>query len=1335
MPKTIAAAPAASTVPTHLEIANLPLLQPFRTVTFPNPESTQLIQALHTEQEVANVVELYRNRVTTLREERSKLISEAEKSAKDHKDQQSANNSNSSSGATGGNANKSQKLKKKDNKPKLSQQVQSKLKQMDNEIRNNDDMASRYQQELLLHTQYTRGIFQMAYTKIAMRLETQNATAATIDALEESFAFFCPRQTIQSNIINNQDQELWDDSQRVAYVREMCPVMRAHHRPSSAGLFSLPYVTKFQCTPETSGVVMAILDELYQKTITEEMKTRMKDVTDEAKLKVLRHCEDMLEKKTELTTELVRKHYRKKSIRLHPDRNGEETRPIFEEFTDARDVFANVELRQLYMTQMLDVFSKIGPDHIEIAHEAWNKKHRPDAAEQANGSRKREDKKDGAPLQIEGTLNLSQTQKGVMVTKYNRGKGETFKIDVYALEPRYEFYGKVRNIRVDLKSSRNERRSFTIQRREIISNIQLDCHRQPILRQLVTVKETELNPGLWEFVAHIQLDPIGSDIMNPVNATGEVIQLKPSSLTTFNVVDRAFQKMVEEFATTEQRCINVHAALSAVVRQLRASGGSSQSALERYGKFHKVLVRARQLYDALEAKMERSGLKSNIYHRLGSLLQESRQLFAEMENTANSVAKKKLNKNDAKRFKTYVATVLESNKPSTWMKNVSKAELCRNGGSPDPINRLYQLFIEGKGKYTLLFDSEMYKVAAVRDDLFSTNQCRKLATRGEEVCRREKEEEEAAIAAEEKKKKEEEEQAKMLKDIEMRHKWGMVGQNILIKGLTSAKGKEMNNLFARVLNYVVEKDRFEVEMLSTKAKALLKIDNMDVYYGYIPDEPAPTRQTETKVESSAASTSTNTSKNSGSKKNKPRKAEKEPQASQKATPKPDTTKMSKTVYVVSSYSKSLTGKKGRKKKDLVERSGANISVKTFVVNNFVAVDLNGTATAVWKAFALIQEAVGPENVSEVEPSPPPPPKQTAPKAQAPPVSERPPFCPTSTFQAISVPEAESNMSRQLEKSLEKGMRGVSATPETLMSSPNYSFGEELLVSKPAELPSEIGIEGLNLPKKSSNDPSIGSVSSLNDRSIASRAPSISPAVKNDQLLSFLKSQHQCIKGSVEDFCSWLVKSEDIDSISALKEAVVDEDYLNETLKVGNGESGMKGFKRKAFQRAVLDYQEPPQQVVTVAQAQPYSGVPPLNNKGGINDELDSDKRSLGMSTLESAFLPSNLFATPRRETVDPPPELLCPIELVLMTTDPVLAADGVTYERRAITNWFKANIAKIKKAEEALKINPFSDSDRRILETGITSPALGTKMTSLYLTENINVRNMARDFQNAEAAA
>ena len=79
--------------------------------------------------------------------------------------------------------------------------------------------------------------------------------------------------------------------------------------------------------------------------------------------------------------------------------------------------------------------------------------------------------------------------------------------------------------------------------------------------------------------------------------------------------------------------------------------------------------------------------------------------------------------------------------------------------------------------------------------------------------------------------------------------------------------------------------------------------------------------------------------------------------------------------------------------------------------------------------------------------------------------------------------------------------------------------------------------------------------------------------ENDPLLVFLRSQHQCIRGNVVEFYIWLVKSEYIDSMTTLKEAVSEDDYLNNEMKVGNGSSGLQSFKRKAFQRAVQEYVE------------------------------------------------------------------------------------------------------------------------------------------------------------------
>jgi len=90
----------------------------------------------------------------------------------------------------------------------------------------------------------------------------------------------------------------------------------------------------------------------------------------------------------------------------------------------------------------------------------------------------------------------------------------------------------------------------------------------------------------------------------------------------------------------------------------------------------------------------------------------------------------------------------------------------------------------------------------------------------------------------------------------------------------------------------------------------------------------------------------------------------------------------------------------------------------------------------------------------------------------------------------------------------------------------------------------------------------------------SNAPSSFTSLnENDPLLVFLRSQKQCIKGSVDEFYLWLVKYENIESMMALKEAVSDDDYLNDTMRIGDRSYGVKGFKLSTFKRVVLDYVE------------------------------------------------------------------------------------------------------------------------------------------------------------------
>lgn len=465
----------------------------------------------------------------------------------------------------------------------------------------------------------------------------------------------------------------------------------------------------------------------------------------------------------------------------------------------------------------------------------------------------------------------------------------------------------------------------------------------------------------------------------------------------------------------------------------------------------------------------------------------------------------------------------------------------------------------------------------------------------------------------------------------------------------------------------------------------------------------------------------------------------------------DNGKLKKTIYVKSAQAKKLTGKRGRKKKELMNKSGAeDIQIMTSAIGNYVPVHFTGSRQAVWKAIALIQEAIGMENVTEKPPPPPaaaptpvvvsPQAVRAAPPAPAPVVPSRPvaPPAPVAKKPVINSQQQQPNPSFVNPSSLPPGfekpaVHQVSTSESETQPTSQYSFGDALLppglmgVSPTNAVPSEIGIH----TQGSQNLQSVteASISSLNDRSNASKTQYSNLTLnENDPLLVFLRSQHQCIKGDVGQFYVWLVKSEDIDSMTALKEAVSDEDYLNDNMKVGNGSSGLKGFKRKAFQRAVNDY------VI-----KPTDTVPPKTQKISSNDSTSLN----GMNNNAfngNAFLPSNLFGNddPSPATItklnDPPEELVCPISLVLMTVDPVLAADGVTYERLSIENWFRTNMAKIQIAEENLKWNPRSEQDLRVVATGVLSPAFGVRMKNLALRPNIGVRNMARAYKERMVA-
>ena len=189
------------------------------------------------------------------------------------------------------------------------------------------------------------------------------------------------------------------------------------------------------------------------------------------------------------------------------------------------------------------------------------------------------------------------------------------------------------------------------------------------------------------------------------------------------------------------------------------------------------------------------------------------------------------------------------------------------------------------------------------------------------------------------------------------------------------------------------------------------------------------------------------------------------------------------------------------------------------------------------------------------------------------------------------------------------------------------------------------------------------------------------------LLAFLREHADCFKGSPEAFCEWLVGTEDICSLCDLADAASDDDYLRDVLQQGDGMSvGVKGFKRAAFQKAAMAAR---------------------NNAKTTSNSADND---------------------------EPPAELMCPISHVLMTQDPVIAADGYTYERHAIEAWFQKQQLQVATARGQIAAGLNSHQAHAIIERGVLSPMTHTKLPHLLVLPNTAVRTMARDVAAKHAA-
>jgi hypothetical protein len=409
----------------------------------------------------------------------------------------------------------------------------------------------------------------------------------------------------------------------------------------------------------------------------------------------------------------------------------------------------NDELRQRYLKEMMNVYAYYGrSDMLNQSHGSWMARHCG------------KEIKDAAPKEevrrLEGGLHQVNLKAPLV-----KEEGDRVEVSVPLPRPLYEFYSRVRSITVAFSSTHDVVYEMKMNRSAIIESLNWKRNEEQILPSQICVGSKVLGPGVWEITWAADLDTVGTDVTNVSNATGESIQTTTSYANNVIIEDRARMRNMQQFELLEWQCKGIKGQLSAALQKFNSAGSN------RYGACHETLVRAAKMHRSLREAMDKVSMKSEVYGDLGILLDSSRGAMVQMED----IKRRKEKKDDVRRFKAFMAGVLESKNPVEWIRNVTEMDLEREGGD---LNRLYQLFAEGKGKCALLIDSEMLKEASLRGDLFSPKQCKELESRSGAVAVQEAKEEEEARLANEQRLKEEEAREKVLREAERRKNWEMV---------------------------------------------------------------------------------------------------------------------------------------------------------------------------------------------------------------------------------------------------------------------------------------------------------------------------------------------------------------------------------------------------------------------------------------------------------------------------------------------------------------------------------------------------------------------------------
>mmetsp|Transcript_14115 Transcript_14115/g.20871 ORF Transcript_14115/g.20871 Transcript_14115/m.20871 type:complete len:1416 (-) Transcript_14115:239-4486(-) len=550
------------------------------------------------------------------------------------------------------------------------------------------------------------------------------------------------------------------------------------------------------------------------------------------------------------TTKAIKKHYRQESIKIHPDRHGNEFLDEFQALTDARDCFLDDKLRKKYLEEMMEVILKVGTHLLISSHRAWVAKHRPDIVSDygVDGEPK-------GPAYLQGGITADKPGSiGVNIVDH---KARKIEMSLPILKPHHEFYSYCESLTVvGIATYLDEEIQLVKLSRDKILDLRGE-NSTPLYTSRIQLSLTLPVHSTWTVRWFATLSIAGKMVDTPFSYGSEIdipstkeLQLRRQREELPKSVERAFQKASE---------INLF--INKLGSNGRLSSNSGQDVEARYQTMHSMAVKGRALIRTIERVVEATSALTNSARAVDQLKEALNSLDGQMDEIKKQ--REHQSKQGAKKnFKRQVAGILESGNAPSWIESITEDELKKCGGDS---NRLFQLFVEGKGVFMLELDPEMLENAANRTDLFSTKQCDTILRRKAEID---------AIAAKEEERIEEEKQRSLAEAEEKRKreleaKQSLIGSNVIFRGLTTRE--DLNGTLGIVIALASDEERYVIHSYHINKEVSVKLDSFDRYYGYhnysepknAPKSKSKPSQSQPPSSTTSATTATTSSNNRG----------------------------------------------------------------------------------------------------------------------------------------------------------------------------------------------------------------------------------------------------------------------------------------------------------------------------------------------------------------------------------------------------------------------------------------------------------------------------------------